>query len=263
MSDRIHVVDCVRFVMPRDREYQFAACAVMQKFVNLYTVHKANEDLVVSGGRGVYELHYELDMPYADVFFFEAIGLELIRKAEKLIRPTMVVDFSDAKLESFRTSGLHISEVCGFMCGTRTGPLPKIRRVNPSPDPQKWLYAPPIERVMGLKDGEVMGIVAAAGPETYLAAAMGLAVVELVEPDEPLQWRSKWINVLYRRVRVVEFRRDVPVVDMHLIDRAQESIYGTLQELLLCSRPQLVPEVQIQSAAMEHTPFTVGYAEGM
>lgn len=236
------VEDRVRFLMPTRREYQFAAMAVVQKYVNGYGIKAINED--ASAGRTAYSLQYQLAMAYEDFVFFQGVGLTLNTLPQELRgEVSMLVDMRDEKLEAFRDSGKHVTQVCGMLCGVLCRALPQIRKVRVAPMGGKWLYAPLLSAVMAIRDFECTGIIADAGAETYLAAAKGLAVIELVPATEPEAWRTKWNNILYRRIAGVRIE-SLGDNGKSLIDGAIASVESMLKEIYReCQQPEVVPEV--------------------
>ncbi len=225
------ITERVRFLMPQSREYQFAAMAVLQQFVNGFTLKCARGEVAEEGV--AYALDYVISgMHDNDLLFFIrphrayahtslALTLSLMPLRELSGPATMEVDMSDERLESLRSSGKHIVQIGGLMCGILTPALPECRRVEIRRGDPVWLWNPTCEELQQVKDFEVTGVIAWRGAATYMAAVLGLAVVELDRPDYP-NWITKWRLLLYRRVEVPhgESAHDV----QHLIDGARESV---------------------------------------
>ena len=214
--------------MPESREYQFAAFAVVQQYVNGFADKSRNHD--VSGGTAVYRLQYELVMPKAALdFFVHDVGVRLVQPPEpRLDSITMEVDLREEIVDVFIPSGKHLVQACGLRCGVLVPPLPEVRRVRIRQDEGfRWLESPTYQDLVCLSDYECTGIVARRGGETYMAAAMGLAVVEL---DDSLysNWLSKWGNILYRRIQRMD--------DPELVKAAKASVETTIIELLKRSK---------------------------
>ena len=208
------VTESVRFVMPESREYQFAAFAVVQQYVNGFADKSRNHD--VSGGTAV-------------DFFVHDVGVRLVQPPEpRLDSITMEVDLREEIVDVFIPSGKHLVQACGLRCGVLVPPLPEVRRVRIRQDEGfRWLESPTYQDLVCLSDYECTGIVARRGGETYMAAAMGLAVVEL---DDSLysNWLSKWGNILYRRIQRMD--------DPELVKAAKASVETTIIELLKRSK---------------------------
>jgi hypothetical protein len=78
-----------------------------------------------------------------------------------------------------------------------------------------------VEELLEMGDGEVGCFVADQGWETYMVAAQGLPVIELIEDYRQVQWLSKWSNPYYR---AIELQR----VDS-LLSATLENVRGVLR----------------------------------
>ena len=210
------MIDYVVFQMPKSREYLFPALAVVQAYVDTYEkrMHVTKTDQ--------WELRYKIDMPAAELAQFQQWGVRFSRPQDTdcTMRPTMVVDMTDARTDMFRESGKHVANVYHALAGVASAPMPRLPLVKPAKTPFVWgvIGAVPgaetvadavgmsqVKRLSGdalagVGDGELTGVVAVAGWETYLAASKGLAVVELTADDAPRMWLAKWFNRGYRRL---------------------------------------------------------------
>lgn len=209
------IKDRVQFKMPRDRELLFPAVAVMQFFVDTYQDRMVMND---AGQGHKYNLSYGVDLEKEDWDFFQRIGLVLNQPSEVLNGYDMLADFSEERLAMFKNSGKHVCQAYGVMAGVGAiTPIPNIRKIQLKKHDPVWVVLGeqyegkvPIgfkyqallgEDLYSLKDEEVTGVIGKAGWETYLAASMGLAVIELLPDDRPVTWLSKWSNQYYRVVQ--------------------------------------------------------------
>lgn len=205
---KIQVPDNVLIRMPRDRELQWAAMTIVQKWVNNYEIRMEKND--ASSGRAQYVLHYELEISAEDLAIFRRAGLELRQQPEKLVGyPDMVIDLTDERLNRWKDSGKHVNQVCGYMCGEEAIALPLIRRVHPGLG-GKWgviapkngfsLYGDIIseEDLFKAVDGEWEGIIGFADWRMYLASAMMIPTIEIVPVTRNKKWLSKFCNLGYR-----------------------------------------------------------------
>ena len=210
------VTETTVFRIPRDRELQFPALAITQAYVNTYQKKcKAND---ASNGTATYELIYAVQMDPIDWQRFIAAGLVLEQQpvaVDKCVSGDMdmLVDMSDDRLLAFHALGKHAVEICGHLCGTQLlVPFPRLRMVKPKLEaPFVWAetslggrYGGGIwewDDLVALKEDHALtGVIGIPSPATYLAAAMGLAVVEIIEDDRPRNWLSKWGSSGYRVV---------------------------------------------------------------
>ena len=230
--------DRVLFQMPKDRELLFPAMAVFQHFVNSYESRMLASD----GGQGYkYLLSYDLDIAKEDWELFQQLDLELKQPREVLDNVDMVVDFTEERLALFKNSGKHVCQACGVMAGVGTiTPMPKIRQVQPKRDILVFKYVGvnsdlaldgiTAKELVRLEDGKISGVVGCASWETYLAASMGLPVIELVPDDRPLTWLSKWSNPYYRVVQGENIVVQISSATMNLVEvlqctpQAQEAV---------------------------------------
>ena len=239
VSEALTITDYVRFLMPDNDEYRFAAVTAVQKFVNTFEIKSVNSD--VSEGRAKYALEYELsglDDRYLQ--FLVDIGLHLrIPPCRALSADaTMVCDMRDARLETFRGLGRHAAQVCALSCAVEAPVLPEIKRVVPSYDDTAWLTSPTIGQLLNVEDRMVCGVVGFRGPETYLAAAMGLGGVEL-DHGRGNRWLTKWRNPLYRRVVLPDGVTVPGEPEEKLVEAAKASVAGSVRVLRAAKRSVL------------------------
>lgn len=196
------IVERVKFIMPKNLEYQFPAISTVQEF--LATWDKKMKDSDVSGGVATYALEWCIDMSAEDMSFFHKAGLVLAKEENRvdgITNPDMLCDFSDERIDRFKDSWKHVGQVCQILCGGHNAHfLPKLRTVQPRLS-GAWAREPYAESLLSLKDNELTGIIARAGRASALAAAMGLGVVEIVPWDRPLTWLAKFDSRYYRVIR--------------------------------------------------------------
>lgn len=205
---KIEVPDSIRIVMPKDREFQWAAMSIIQKWINNYDGRMEKND--ASSGRAKYVLRYELDIPTEDMTIFLKAGLHLQHSSRKLeAHPDMVIDLCDDRLNRWKDSGKHVNQVAGYMCGEEAIALPLIRRVHPGLGGKwgtfdKWFdgvcgaMLVTADELMASQDGEWEGIVGRANWRMYLASAMMLPTIELCPNTRNKRWLSKFANLGYR-----------------------------------------------------------------
>ncbi len=207
----MQITDRVLFKMPKDRELQFPAIAVVQAFVRGFDDKARVTD--VSRGAATYDLQWALDMSEHDFQFFIAAGATFGRIPANNIIPDMIVDLSDDRINMYCDSGRHVCQICGIMSGVACMPVPALRQVRPRLQSKVWalvgekeittdyrLVPIKLEHLLAADDESYTGVVGMASVETYLAAAMGLAVVELLPVGRPRNWLSKWQNKGYRLI---------------------------------------------------------------
>src|SRR5581483_11334346 len=203
-SPKVTILERALFKLPKDPEYLFAAVSVMQEFVNTYESRMSNPLNDTSRGTAIWKLEYtfrtDADVPM-QALYDAGLKLDLRPVKELTSTPDMVFDMSDERIDQFRSLGKHVAQACGILCGVLTSPLPKVRIVRPARS-GTWLYAydeADVARILELKDNEVVGVIGSGWP-VYLAASMGLPVVEVVPFERPRSWLSKWANGGYRMV---------------------------------------------------------------
>lgn len=251
------VTEHVRFIMPKSREYQFGAMAVVQQFVNGFQPKSQRND--ISQGEAQYALRYCLQMPYEDLAFFVAsahdritgkktsMGLELSQPPEEALdEVTMEIDMSDARLDMLKDTGKHLVQVCGLMCGVLISALPVVRKVQIRyENGYKWLESPTAAALLAVGNKEVTGVIGWRGAETYQAAAMGLAVIELDGPEYPA-WLTKWGNPLYRRIESqLALGSGFCDIENMLVERTKRVVEAALEEIVRrCQIQEAVAVVQ-------------------
>lgn len=253
---KIKVPDHVRFLMPSSRELQWAAMSIAQKWLNNYDTRMEAQD--TSGGRALFDLHYEFTMPDEDFRIFEAVGLSLAKQPEKVFGPVdMIIDFREERIERLNDGLRHATQACGVMCGEDAKAVPKVRLVNPGVN-APWVTTHEglavalgaryveAEAFYTVQNGDFRGMVGYAGWETYMAASMYLPVVEIVPATRSRNWLSKFCNLGYRPVRAGE-------KEIEETQRAMRSV-----EAMLCSLAQA--ETASRLTKMEASMSTAGTA---
>lgn len=195
------ILDSTQFIMPRDWELQFPAMATLQAYVAVFKQKMQHNDATFGTKR--WDIVYQIDIPDADLDFFKQAGLLLAKDSEPLTEVDMLVDFSDAKLEWFKTCGKHVLQACAMLSGlpVTITPFPRLKNVKPSMS-NLWLEVngndTPDFDLLKIADNQITGVYGLAGRWTFLAASMGLAVIEILPPGRPKRWLSKYANPLYR-----------------------------------------------------------------
>jgi hypothetical protein len=225
--------------MPENPEYQWAAMTAVQVFVNGYEIKNKNMD--VSGGTATYAIEYEIVLPADRLdFFLNRVQFKLDKAPQPLQgEVTMLVDLSDERLEAFRSSGKHVARVCGHLCGAEAKKMPDIRRVQVRYSDYDeggfaWFEEPTCDQLSRLADYQTTGVIGYRGEATYMAAAMGLAVIEL-DTSENSGWLTKYRNLLYRRVVVSEAEKGSGIrsdATKLLVDGARRNCEDVLSELV-------------------------------
>jgi hypothetical protein len=207
----------ILFVLPRDRELQFPAMAALQSYVNSYAVKmRAN---TVTKEVPDYKLRYATTLSDDDWQFFLRLGIELNQQPEEIGFPASVIELSDAKLLSFFGTEKHAAQICGAISGVECLPYPKVKTGTMKLDDRGHLYPVWVGGKPAGADGGEMGdeqflnifreapvtcegsvLVGMQSWRTYAVAAAGLAVVEILPRDRPVNWLSKWKNPLYRLI---------------------------------------------------------------
>jgi hypothetical protein len=160
--------------------------------------------------------------------------MELKQGREAIGYPDSVIDLSLPKLLSFRSSVSlkHCGQICAAIAGVEAPPFPKIHIRRPDFTMQNvfTLKGDPIagdfrevtiEELMDMEDGEIGCFVADQGWETYMVAAQGLPVIEIIEDYRQVQWLSKWSNGYYRAIELEQADALLPAT--------LENIRGVLQ----------------------------------
>lgn len=192
------IVDCVLFKMPKDKEYQFPAMSVLHAWVASFAPKMKSND--ASFGKAAWELEYDVEMNPEDWNFFARAGYKLPKEqTHPMSGLDMVVDMTDERISSFRDTKKHVFQICVAMSGLQVNAttLPFVRRIRPALS-GKWVTNPSEELLLNAQDGDLTGVIGPAGRETFLAASMGVGIVELVPEGRPRNWLSKYANPLYR-----------------------------------------------------------------
>lgn len=207
----IYVDDHVVFVMPKSREYQFPALSVLQEYVRSYAgkMH-ANEAAVEVD----YKLHYDVRMPPEDWNFFVGLKAVPLQPPELIDNDNadMLLDFREERILPFKQSRKHVAQVYSAMCGIEARPIPSLQYRKARVKPPVWAMVTPLDvpgivaerflegDMLGFGDGDITGCIGYQGWETYLSASWGLPTIEILTPDQPRWWLSKWLNVGYRMI---------------------------------------------------------------
>jgi hypothetical protein len=238
------ITEVAYFLMPTDLELQFAAMAIVQNYVNGYAGRA--RDPAYNPGQANYILQWRTS-PNTNWDLFTKAGLVLCipRSEEEVVSiPDLVVDLREEKLDPALWPGKHACQAAGVLAGVAPPPLPVVRRVKPCYNADQWVVVAKdaseilamfnlpcaisidIDGIVAAKDGAISGVIGVAGAETYLAAAMGLPVIEIQPEGRPRNWLSKFTAPHYR---MVAHSGIVPVpVQVH---RAFTSINGEMQYL--------------------------------
>ena len=165
-----------------------------------------------------YRLVHDHTMPEVDWQKFVAAGLVLktlpVRKYFEDGGYEMLVDLRDERIMRYKDSGKHVCQICAVMASAVSVPLPIVRQIKPrmtedfvwgvlGPMEAAWVPELPmlsLRQLLGLEDAKYTGFIGHASRETYLAAAMGFPVVEVIPADRPRRWLSKHTNLGYRAV---------------------------------------------------------------
>jgi hypothetical protein len=202
----------VLFIMPTSREYQFPAMSALQAYVNCFQ-QKMTNNYYMSDNTPVFSLRYWCDIAEEDWEFFKTLGIELKQDRQPIGYPDAVIDLSLARLLSFDvvSGNKHCAQICAAIAGVEAPPFPKVRPRRPDPLMQRIVAVHAFiegtellshDDFMELPDGVIGALVGYRGWETYMAAAQGLPVVELLPEGCNPAWLSKWSNPFYRAVEV-------------------------------------------------------------
>lgn len=242
------ITEHVRFLLPKDLELLFAAMAVVQNYVNTYPQKMAN----ASPQHGKFRLRYDMDISEEDWQLFRNAGLVLNTLPENLPLEHVdaIFDLREERITQFQQStNKHACQICGIVTGVSCPPMPMVRRVRPKLDKFEWRafldvadYCDEMRLVnpgmlLRLSSDEWTGIVGYASWGTYLAASMGLAVIEIQPAGRPRNWLSKWTNPFYRMIQTTdEFRMAYVIAAMKSIEEALASASGLVYVEKLCSQ---------------------------
>ena len=234
----------ILFYMPRNREMQFPAMSAMQSYVNCYQ-GKMQANCVM---REVpeFRFRYWCDMSEEDWKFWQDAGIELNQLREPIGYPDAVISLHDWRIEAFRNNEKHAAQICSAIVGVEGPPFPRIRKIKPDYGMGRiWSLGGigggsliTCDDLLSAADGQVGCVIGYQSWETYLAAAMGLPVIEILTKSRSLNWLSKWMNPLYRLVEEDH---------IELIDQALSNLREVLQCLLdQDHRPQVgqIPTAQ-------------------
>jgi hypothetical protein len=182
--------------------------AVLQTYVNDYRLKTKLLGLEKLGY--IHEFEYAVTMSDVDWQLFEDVGIILDQK------PVPMFDEAEAEIDLTENRLMkhcwrqdqHVAQIYGSMAGVETAVLPKLRQVAVGTDwfvtgmPLGFPYLPEIagDTLVRAVDGQIGGIIGAAGWETYLACAMGLPVIEIKPVDRSPNLLSKWVHKSYRMV---------------------------------------------------------------
>jgi hypothetical protein len=225
IADIVH--DNVHFIMPRDRELQFCAMAVLQRYVQTYDAKMAYN---TPDKNKLFRIMYSVDMPDADWQMFIDMGFKVAYKPQlqPITHPDMVVDLTDERINRFSHSGKHATQACGVMAGAETRSYPELKQIKPrDTKPAHWLvfdddlwpfglYPDPIgiSFVPGADlrtawDGLYTGVIGYASWHTYLAVSVGLPVIEVLPEGRHRNWMSKFFSPYYRMVEGDDKHRQI------------------------------------------------------
>lgn len=243
---KVLVPDRVHFQFPKDKELMMAAFSLFQAFINRYDAKMAAND--VSGGTAQYKLGYTVDIAPEDWDLLMQLGVRLEYQPMKVPEGTidMYVDWSDERLEQYKFLGKHVTQACSVMSGEDAPPLPSINRyqcdlsgngvwgVQKSEYLRWWVPRGrliTLDELVTTPNGVWCGYLGYAGIETYVAAAKGMPVVEIIPADRPIKWLSKFTNSAYR-----------VVVDNGDEERQVLAAVSSIEELITCLRLRVVQD---------------------
>ncbi len=245
MSELLHFVDSMHCILPSQRELQFAAMAVLQSYVKSYE-QRMKASIVKPDGKPLddakFILNYSLDISEEDLQFFYDAGLQLayIPQKERVQLPAMLLDFSEeAVLPIVESTGKHVCQVYGMLCGVEDLPLPELPKVKPRLANNHngiWGILPGVEintpfgggQVVPIdgralcvaRDGQYSGIVGLAGWETYMSCAKGIPTIEYLPEGRGRTWLSKWAMITYR---AISYQKDQATFQ-HYADQARHNL---------------------------------------
>lgn len=254
------VTDRVQFRMPKNREYQFPAMAVLQAYVNGFE-HKmkqndvagvkcakcglkrtTNERCLQCGEMNTvsiatYKIAFNHDMAPEHWNMFMRAGFVLNVAPSELTDIDMLIDMSDDRINAHVSSGKHVAQICGMLAGTGSSPIPGITRRVPRIGDWQWATIDPFitaglpkltgDEIIEMEDQKYTGFIGRASWESYLVAAMGIPVVEIVPEGRPRAWLSKFLNGGYRVVS------PNPELQQFQIQEAVSSVHQELTKMAL------------------------------
>ena len=196
------------FFLPKDRELQFPAMAILQSFVNYYD--KKMQDPQVNPTKLPFTLEWDAQIEDADWQMFLRAGLEITITRKFIDDYECLIDLSDERLKPEMWPGRHATQAMGFLTGVEAPPIPQLRKIDPKVDSYRWCAADMdlakrldlihLEDLIAAKPGTITGVIGRASPMTYMAVCLGLAVVEILPPGRPKDWLSKWTSPGYRMI---------------------------------------------------------------
>lgn len=221
----------ILFRLPHSRELQFPAMSALQAYINCYQLKMKNNN--VQPKLPDFTFRYWAEMADEAWQFFLDLGIELHQNRQPIGYPDAVIDLDEAKLLSFREANAnkHCAQICSALAGVEAPPFPKIRQRKPDYQMTnvftllgdvEMIGAAPLAlgELMHLPDGVVGCFIGYQGWETYMVAAQGLPVIEILRSGMSESWLSKWSNPLYR---VIEENA------LGMIPQTLENLRGVLQ----------------------------------
>lgn len=203
----------ILFLMPADRELQFPAMSALQRHVNDYMAKMANQfKFMLPDKNPDFKFRYAVNMSADDWDFFQLLGIELTQAPEEIGPPDVVVDMRDDKLLAFKVAGStkHAAQICSGLAGVEGLPFPKFRKCEMDWTMKTMLCGMPFfypgatmvsedEAVTMFKSGAQIGCyIGYQNWVSYMFAALGFPVIEILPTGKSETWLSKWMNPFYR-----------------------------------------------------------------
>jgi hypothetical protein len=222
----------ILFRLPHSRELQFPAMSALQAYINCYQLKMKNNN--VQPVLPTFTFRYWAEIADDDWQFFLDLGIELHQNRQSISYPDAVIDLNEAKLGMFREANAnkHCAQICSAIAGVEAPPFPKVRQRKPDykmtnvfsllGQCDAFMVTRPISlgELATLPDGIIGCFIGYQGWETYMIAAQGLPVIEILRPGMNESWLSKWSNPFYR---VVEENA------LAMIPQALENLRSVLQ----------------------------------
>lgn len=198
-----YIEDHVVFRMPSALDYQFAALAIVQSFVDFYD-KKMELAHVLPTDKVRFRLHYKLEgMSAEELDLFRRMGLELKYPPEELDHADMELNFTEDRAFEFFAFDRHVCQIYGGLSGVQVNPVPRVRQVKPALDGE-IVYIDdaddPLALLMAAEDNRISCVVGRQSWLTYWSIAMGLPTVEIIDADTKRTWMSKWYSPVYRMI---------------------------------------------------------------
>ena len=276
------IIDRVLFNMPKDKELQFLAMAIVQQFVNFYKIRKkafdvdpsvsvsytitetgkVQESEMTQQTKNNYVLHYWLNMPDEDKKLFDALQVDLIHAPTQFAEPPdAVFEFTDETAKALYNPNRHASQAYAALCGAGKAILLRcLLIVKPRIENPHWLHldhddwtdatypnktAIFEEQILSAKDYELTGVIGTQGYLTYLAACRSIPVVEIIPQGRSEHFMSKHVLRYYRKVRWEQNQ----TLLRELVQRAMVSVENQLLFDMNSGKFSKEPQQEVSAAA--------------